>query len=877
MGWWKGLFRKRSLEDQVDSELRFHIDELTEANITAGFEPEEARRRAVLEFGGQQQIREEVQDVYRLPLVESAVANLKSALRFMRKSPMFSVTVVATLALGIGANSAVFSALDAVILRPLPFPDADRLMRLDQINPKVRSPETQVAPVRLEDWNRMNSTFQTIAGYYTQDESETSGTLPEKVTMAAVTPRFLEVWGVAPALGRDFNPDEERFGGPDAVLISDRYWRSHFGANPDAIGKKLHMSGYSYTVVGVMPASFLFPERDVEVWSAVPMNAPYARSRDSAWFITIGRLKPGVTVEQAQANLTTVQTQLGKQYPKTDGDLAVHVQPLKDTIVGDVRGSLWFLFGSVSLLLVIACTNIAALLLARTAQRQHEIAIRFSLGASRATIVAQLLVEAFVLAFSGAALGLALAAGASRAFHALAGDLPRIEEIGLDWRIVLYSLACSVVATLLCGLFPALRATRSNISGSMAQANRTQVSTRSRLQWLLVGVQVALAVALLAGAGLLLRSFQALGRVSPGFEAGHILTLHISAGWGETADMKALAQRIDRTLDALRTVPGVEAAATSANPPGVPTQYETELKLIEGHTEPDRKISVESRFVSPTYFATAQIPLLTGDLCREPVPSSDPKGGAWWSSLTVMVNRSFANTYLPGTTPLGYHLQLPGSNFLPPPGEIRGIVGDAREQGLNHPPVPTVYWCVNDPDPDPYYLIRTRAEPMTMAQTLRRKIHEIEPARSVFDIMPLRERLGNAFADTRLRTVLLAFFAVTAVSLACLGLYGTLSHFVNVRRREVGLRLALGAARGQVLRQFLLEGLGVAVLGCVCGLALAAAFARVLAGMLYGVSPSDTTTLFGVVLLILAVAAGASLLPAARAARVDPMQVLRDE
>jgi predicted permease len=860
----------------VDSELRFHIEGLTEANIAAGLEPEEARRRAVLEFGSKEQIKEEVQDIYRLPFIENALANLRSAVRFMRKSPVFSVTVVATLALGIGANSAVFSALDAIVLRPLPFPDSDQLVRVDQLNPKVPGAGGFAAPVRLEDWNRMNSAFQVIAGYYTQDESETSGLLSEKITVAAVTPRFLQLWGVAPAMGRDFSPDEERFGGPDAVLISDRYWRSRFGASPDAVGKKLRMSGYSYTVIGVMPASFLFPERDVDVWSPVPMNAPYAQSRESTWFITIGRMKPGATVEQAQANLSSVQAQLGKQYPKTDSELAVRVQPLKDTIVGSVRGSLWILFGSVSLLLLIACTNIAALLLARATQRQHEIAIRFSLGGSRGAIVSQLLTEAFVFALTGAALGLAIAGGASHAFRALAANLPRVEEIGLDWRIVLYSLVCAGAATVLCGLFPALRATRRNLSGSMAQANRTQVSTRSRLQWLLVGMQVALAVTLLAGAGLLLRSFQALGRVSPGFEMSHVLTLHISGSWGETADMKALGQRIGRTLDALRGVPGVEAAATSGDLPGVPAQYQIEVKLVEGEKEPDRKIMVENRFVSQDYFTTMQIPLLAGETCREPVASSGAKGPVL-SSLTVMVNRSFANTYLPGTTPVGYHLQLPGSSFVPLPGEIRGVVGDAREEGVNHAPVPTAYWCVNDPEPDPFYLIRTHAEPMSMAQTLRRKIHETEPARSVFDVKPLTQHLGDAFADTRLRTVLLTFFALTAVSLACLGLYGTLSYFVNVRRREVGLRLALGAVRGQVLRQFLLEGLGVSALGCVGGLALAAAFTRLLAGMLYGVSPSDATTLFGVVFLILTVAAGASLLPAFRAARVEPMQVLREE
>ena len=675
MRWWKSRSSKRPLETQLDAEIRFHIEELTEANIAAGLTPEEARRKAMLEFGGKDQITEELRDVHRVAVIETTLKNLKFALRFMRKSPVFSLTVTLTLALGIGANSAVFSALDAIVLRPLPFPHGDELMKLDQHDPKVPG-SGFAAPVRLEDWNRMSSTFQAITGYYTQDESETSGTLPEKVTLAAVAPRFLQVWGVAPALGRDFNPEEERFGGPSAVLISDRFWRQRLGADPHAVGKKLHVSGSSDTIVGVMPASFLFPDRDVDLWSAVPLNAPYAQSRESTWFKTIGRLKPGVTLAQARANLATVQAQLGKQYPKTDANLTVNAEPLKETIVGGVRSSLWILFGSVSLLLLIACTNIAALLLARASQRQHEIAIRFSLGASRGMVVTQLLTEAFVLALVGGALGLAVAGGASKVFRMLAGNLPRVEEIGLDWRIVLYSFLCAVGATLLSGLFPAIRATRRNLSGSLAQASRTQVSTRNSLQWLLVGVQVALAITLLAGAGLLLRSFQALGRVAPGFDVSHVLTLHISGGWGETADMKGLTQRIDRTLDFLRSTPGVEAAATSANLPGVPAENQTETKLEEGGADPNRKMMVETRFVSPEYFATMQIPLLEGELCRKTPASSNPK--AWWSSLNVMVNRSFANTYLPGLTPMGYHLLLPGSSFLPPPGEIRGVVGDAR-------------------------------------------------------------------------------------------------------------------------------------------------------------------------------------------------------
>src|SRR6266581_1179649 len=637
MEWWKSLFRKRALEAQLDSELRFHVEELTAANIAAGLTPEEARRRAVLEFGGREQIKEELRDVHRISIVESTLASLKSAFRFLRKSPSFSVTVILTLALGIGANSAVFSAIDAILLRPLPFPNGDQLMELRQYNPKMKSPRTRLAPVRLEDWNRMNSTFQAITGYYSEDNSETSGALPEKVTQAFVTPRFLQVWGVSPALGRDFNTEEEHFGGPNAILISDRFWRRRFGADPNALGKKLRINGYSSSIVGVMPASFLFPDRDVDVWSPGPPDAPIAQSREWTWYLALGRLKPGVTLEQARANLATVQKQLGSAFPKTDADLNVGIEPLKETTVGGVRRSLWILYGSVSLLLLIACTNIIALLLARAAQRQHEISVRFSLGGSRAAIVTQLLTEVFVLALAGAALGLLVANAASKVFRTLAADLPRVEEIRLDWRIVLYSLVCSVLATLVCGLFPAIRGTRRNVSSSLTQASRTQVSTRNPLQWLLVGVQVALAVTLLAGAGLLLRSFQELGRVSPGFDSSHILTFQLSMNYGETGDLKKLRQFTDRILETLGATPGVESAAISVGVPGVPFRYQAEVKLLEGRAETEPKIVAENRFVSASYFQTMRIPLLAGEFCRE-------TGGP----ASVVVNRAFAVVYFNG-------------------------------------------------------------------------------------------------------------------------------------------------------------------------------------------------------------------------------------
>jgi putative ABC transport system permease protein len=862
---WKSLFRKRPLDSELDSEIRFHIDELTAAKIAKGIVPEEARRQARAEFGGSQQTKEQTREVYRVAVIDRTLANLKLALRSIRRNPTFSITVILTLALAIGANSAVFSAIDAILLRPLPFPQGDQLVNVQQFDPKLQSSQATIAPVRLEEWNRMNSTFQAITGYYLEDDSEISGTLPEKVSTAFVAPRFLQVWGIAPALGRDFTAEELHSGGPAAVLISDRFWRRRYAANPDALGKKIRLGGDGITIVGVMPASFLFPDRDVDMWFPIPSDSPAAQNRSSTWYAGIGRIKPGVTPAEARADLASVQAQLGKAYPQTDAELKVGIERLKETQVGGLRKSLWLLFGSVSLLLLIACTNIAALLLARGAQREHEISIRASLGASRAALVAQLLTEAFVLAVGGAAIGLIVAAEASHVFRMLAADLPRVEEIHLDGRIVIYSLVCSVVTTLLCALFPAIQGTRSSISSSLARVGPTQVSRRHSWQWALVTIQVALAVTLLAGAGLLLRSFQELGRVSPGFEPRHVLTFNITASWGESSDMKGLTQRIDRTMDELRAVPGVESVATTASLPGVLEKYEMEMKLSGGRTDPEHKIIPDSRFVSSSYFATMEIPLLDGEFCRQE-----------FGTLCVVVNRSFVNTYLAGSNPLGVQIYAT-SGELVKPREIRGIVGDAREEGLNREPVPTVYWCMSAPDPDPYYLVRTRMEPMMLAETLREKVHEIEPGRSVFNIKPLEEHLDATFAENRLRTVLLLFFALTAVSLACIGLYGSLAYSVNVRQREIGLRLALGALRGQIVKQVLIRGVAIAMLGCAVGLALAIAFSRLLAGMLYGVSPSDLPTLMAVSGLVLFVAVISSLIPAFRAARVEPMRVLRDQ
>lgn len=858
-------FSRRNHEHDFNREIAFHIDALARDYEAAGMSAEAARRQARIDFGGREQVTQQLREVHISALLEATRSNVRAAFRFLRKAPGLSAAVILTLALGIGANTAVFSAIDAVVLRPLPFPQGDQLMAIRQYNTRTNEPWTFTAPSRLEDWNRLNHTFQAISGYYTEDESETSGPLPERLDNALVAPRFLQVWGIAPALGRDFTPAEEHFGGPHVVLISDRLWRRRFHADPNALGKQLHFGARAYSIVGVMPALFAFPDRDADLFTVSAPDAPFAQDRGSTWFQVIGRLRPGVTQQRALADLSTVQRQLGAQFPKTDRDLGIRMPPLKSVIVGDIGSSLWLLYGAVTLLLLIACINIAALLLARTTDREREISLRYALGASRRTIVTQLLSEVLLLAILGSVLGFALADGSVQLFHHFAKTLPRAEEISLNWRLLVYTFLSALTATLLSGLYPALRSTRRELARRLAQGSHAQVSTRGSLQWLLVGAQVAFAVTLLVGAGLLVRSLQELDRVSPGFDASHVLTLQISGGWGETADMKRLVQRVDSDLDALRAVRGVEAAATAAMLPGVPGMPQMELAVAGQEQNDQQKIFATSRYVSDSYFQTLRQPLLLGESCR--------KGP---QNQTVVVNKSFADRYFPQSPAIGHTISAPFRAF-PLSSMIRGIVGDARDDGPNTAPAPTVYWCTSAPDPSPWFLIRTHGDSLALAQTLRIKLHQAESSRSVFGISPLQDHISDSLSENRLRTSVLSFFAGTAISLACVGLYGTLSYLGRMRRREMGLRLAIGATRAQIVAVLLVQGLRIVAIGCGAGLAMGLATSHLIQGMLYAVRPTDPETYAAIILLVLVVAVIASAGPALRAASTDPAKVLREE
>jgi predicted permease len=860
---WKTLRSSRTRRE-IERELSFHLAERVDQLQSEGLSKEEAMRRARSMFGNPAVQIDRTRDMDIALGVEALLRSIRHALRSLAGTPGFSATVVTTLAVGIGANSAVFSAIDAILLRPLPFPDSDRLVRVRQAD----EVETAIAPGRLEDWSRSSSTMEAITGFYTEEVSDTTRQVPERVRRAVVAPRFLQVLGVTPALGRDFSEAEMRLGGPRALLISDRYWRRHFAAAADVLAATVRLEGRAYSIVGVMPASFAFPDPRVDLWWPYPADAPLLRevahSRTLQWYTGLGRLKPGVTAQQAAANLGNVQARLGVEYPETDAGIGVRIAPYKETMVGGVRESLWLLFGAVSVLLLVACTNIAALLLSRAARREHEIAVRFSLGASRAAVAGQLLTETTLLALAGSAAGLLVAVSASAVIQTLAPDLPRLEEVGVDRRLLAYTTISAVLVALLCGLFPAIRSTRGPLD--VSRSGRTLVSSGNAVQWTLVGMQIALSVTLLAGAALLVRSAQALAQVDPGFDPQQTLAFRLSGNWTETQARDRLVERIDATLDGLARLPGVESVATSWSLPGAPRSYQIAFEPVEGRPRSEPALIAEWRTVSPEYFRTIRIPLLDGKPCRRPPPGGLP--------MEVMVNRTFARRYFDRRPVVGRHLTWENASQT---GRIAGVVGDAREAGIDRDPAPTVYACDSAPNPFPWFLVRAKGEPLALAGAIRVELGAHEPLRSVYDLMPLDERIGDVYAQNRLRTALLTVFAATALSLACLGIYGTLSYAASRRRREVGLRLALGGQRSQIVRELAGHGLRVVILGSACGLGLSLALTRALAGMLYGVSPSDPLTLAIVVWIVLTVGSLAAMIPAARASRLDPVRVLREE
>jgi putative ABC transport system permease protein len=788
----------------------------------------------------------------------------RTALRSLAHRRGLASMVVLTLALGIGANSAIFSAVDAVLLKPLPYPAADRLVSVYERNTGLRQATQLVAPGRLEEWNAQNQTFVALGASYFENMTDTTGAEPERVAAMNTSPRFFQVLGVTPALGRLPTPEEERFGGPPVLVVSDAFWRRRLGADPSVLGRALRLGGISRPIVAVMPPSFRYPTAETDVWVPTRAQPSFLAVRTARLYTTIGRLKPGVTIARALDDLNAVQTRLGDQYPSTDKGWGASLMPLKEEQIGGVRRSLWLLLGSVGLVLLAACGNVACLLLADATRREHEMAIRFALGADRRRVVAELIREGLMLALAGSLGGLLLARWGLSALRSMATELPRIADVQVDVRLVLFTFAVGVTTTLLFALAPALQAARSDPADALSRGGRGHTGGRQLLQRLLVGTQVALAIVLLTGAGLMIRSFARTQDVSLGLDSDRVMTFRMSAQWSERFD--AVVQRQARTIARLETIPGVEAAAFSQLVPAGTDVPPNEFQIY-GRDARERTFAI-GRSVSSGYFRTLHIPVLLGETC-----SSDPAVPVFSSAL---VTRAFADRYFPSEDPIGHAFVSPGqlSNRTT---KIVGVVEDVRESGLLKEPEPLIYWCGYNPYwPDQRFLVRSRPDRHVSMTAIRAALREIEPGRAVYAERSLSDLVWTSLSPQRLNAILLSMFAATALLLAGLGLYGVLSQLVSARRREIGVRMALGARPSRILSDVVVQAASLTGLGMAAGLSAAYVLARFMATLVFGISVRDPLTFVLVPLALGLVTAISAIVPARRAARVDPMDVLRD-
>lgn len=794
----------------------------------------------------------------------------KLALRSLSRRKGFVAAVAGILALGIGANTAVFSVVDAVLLRPLPFPDSGRLVTVMEASPSKSEPVSLIAPARLADWNRMNHAFDGIAASYTENATDTSGDEPERLAGRRVSPGYFRVFGTKPVYGRTFTADEDMNGGPLAAVIGYGFWTRRYHQSPNAVGRRLILQGQGYTIVGVMPKEF--QTATVDVWMPAQLSASLMRIREARFYSGVGRMKPGVTVAQAQDDLARVQHQLGEQFPQTDRGWSAMVRDLKEARVGEYRKTLLLVFGAVAMLLLIAVANIAGLMLTQLQRREREMAIRSSIGASRVQVLGAVMREIVLIAALGVGLGCVLATWLVEAAGTVFTMLPAPGGFHVGWRALAFAALAGVAAAMLCGLLPALQATRANLSTILAQAGRGGSGGRNHWQRGLVAAQVALTVALLSGAGLLLRSYYNLAHVEPGFDPSRTVTFHMGAGWDE--DRNRVGQMQEALLDRIGRTPGVEAAGFANFLPASGATLRYEVALMEtAHIEGNGKITTGERSISRGYLRSVGAPIVSGSDCPDlrELSHTPPK---------ALVNRRFVELFGKGRNLVGQHFQFvqdavtPNAQAL----EIVGIAGDIREDALNVSPGPYVYTCISPGGwPDPEYVVRTAGSVGTLQRMIRPIARDIDPARAVFGMKTLTDALNESLEEPRLKSGVITVFAITALMLAAVGLYSLLTLVVASRTREIGVRMTLGAEPGQIVGGLLAGVARLLSIGAMVGLLVTWVAQSVLSSLLFGVDALDLITMAATILVLCVVAAIATFVPARRAARIDPLDAIRGD
>ncbi|HEX7140332.1 MAG TPA: ABC transporter permease [Vicinamibacterales bacterium] len=825
---------------------------------------DDAARR---QFGNVTLIVEQSRDAWGWPWLEGAARDVRYGVRMVGRRAGFSTVVILTIAVGIGAASAMFWLVNAVLLRPLPYPAPERLVSLRETRLSADELTSRVAPARLEDWQHLTQMFEAIAGCNLEAFAETTGVVPEQVHVASVSPRFFTVLGTAPLQGRVFTQEEERFGGPKTIVISERLWRRRFDGSAGVLGRRLRLEGVGYVIVGVMPRHVEYPSPLIDAWITTQGDDDLMQDRGASarFYEAIGRLKPRVSLEQAHTDLNGIQRTLGRTYPKTDAGWGVALEPLKEHLVGSLRSTLWLLFGSVSLLLVTACANVGCLLLAQLDSRNGEVATRVALGASRGALARQLLVEAHVYVLLGGGLGILIAYASVNVIRQHLPALPRMSEVTVDgWVLGFATLVC-LAAAAVCSMAPMIRLVRQNVIGPLAHGTRV-VGGSQRITRTLVSAQLALATVLLVGAGLFLRGLLTLQSTPLGFEPDRVVALRVSASFSESPE--SVMERHQRTMDALGSLPGVRAVAMAHGLPGTTTVVPVEFHLAGEAADQAGEHFARRRFVTATYFKTLGVPLIAGETCRM---NTDPQ-----QEFQAVVNKAFVDRYAQGREVVGRSIVLgPQENSAST--RIVGVAGNVREEGYAQPVEPVVYMCgFLRWLPDSDFLIQTAGQPASLARAAREVIHHIEPSRAVYSVQPLADAFSATLSQHRLRTLLVGAFSTIALTLAAIGLWGVMTYMVSERRREFGIRLALGARPPTIAFHILRSASGIAVTGAAVGLLLAAIASRVLQALMYGVRMSDPTAYAASVGILIGVVVMACISPGWRAMSVDPIEVLRE-
>jgi putative ABC transport system permease protein len=871
------VLRRPQLEADMDDELRFHLEKQTEHNIARGMGPKDARNEAMRQFGNVGSLKEECRDTWGVRFISEIGQDIRYGLRQLRRNPGFTIVAVLTLALGIGANTAIFSVVNTVLLRPLPYKNPDRLVTI------LHYGDGPVSPANFLDWQKQNHVFERMSAAEWWSPNLTGADKSERLWGLRVTSNTFALLGIQPLLGRTFTPDEDKPGRQREVVLSFRMWQRQFGGKASVIGKSITLEGRNYTVIGVMPRGFKFAPFwavKAELWAPLPL-AERASNRHANSLRAFARLEPGTTLKQARADMATITNRLEKEYPGTNRHITV--TSLMEKVVGNIRPALLLLLGAVGFVLLIACANVAHMLLARAATRQKEVSVRTALGASRARITLQFLTESLLLTFFGAALGLLLASWCIRFLVALnPAGVPRIETLSLDSHVVAFTLIASVLVGLACGLAPALQTSAINLNSSLKEGGRTAAGGghRNRVQNLLVMSEFALALVLLVGAGLMIRSFVALQAINPGFNPRHLLSMVVDVTSSRAGEPDQRASFYQQLLEQVRALPGIRSASAINHLPLAGDLW-TRSFLIEGRPvpRPGEAPSAVYRVVLPRYFKTMDLPLLRGRGFND----SDNMS----SQPVVVVNEELAKHFWPGENPIGKRIALmdsmPHARWL----TVVGVTRNAKEGDWAATPWEEAYlpylqatdYLTGTSSHFSYLtlVVRAAGDPASLAPTIRRKIFGLGKTITVSQVQTMEQVVADATAQPRFYLLMLGTFAAFAMVLAAIGIYGVMSYSVSRRTHEVGVRMALGAVQGDVLKLVISQGMTLALVGAAAGAIFALLLTHLMSSVLYGVQPTDPLTFVCVPLILLAVALVACYIPARRAAKVDPMVALRYE